>query len=384
MSIKIQIFKPSGELVSESNQYKSYRFDSQYGVTADDFNAVLVDNNSDIQTGYEVKFFIDGAIGFRGIIQKKERSYDKNNRIVTISGKDRSSILIEGYCTSFKDFSSQSPKNIIDNLINQTNFYTKKKSDTDTKSDSTGFNSSSDLSDINSAISSDAQENEFLNENSDKTIYDTDFKQLSNREHLKIDIGDKVWDKISQVVSTAGYEVLYQENGTLYIGDLEKKRLDENIVHEIICRYDGNGNNVLSCNEIDDISGRYSSISVYSTPEGNTGTISSIGTAKDSTVPVKKYMAVVSNNENDSPVKLARRLREEQRQDGYVLEYTVNGHVSENGKIWAVNQSCNVLDEIIEKNETFIIYGRTFIFSENEGTKTILRLGKIKNFKSDL
>lgn len=381
--IKIEIYKPSGELVSDSNQYKSYSFDSQYGVPADAFSAVLVDNNADIQAGYEIKFFVDGAVGFRGIVERKQRSYSKTGRTVTISGKDRSFVLVKGYCSSFKDFNNQVPKTITDNLIGQTNFYTKKKSDTDEKSDSTGFNSSTDLDSVNSAIQADIDGNEFLNSVTDRTIYDQDFTGLSARVHFKISIGDKVWDKILQLVSSVGYEILYQENGSLYIGDLQKKRLDENIIHELTRKKDGSGN-ILECDEVDDISGRYSSVSVYSTPEGNTGIIASIGTSQDSTVPIKSNQSVTSNNDNTSAQKMAIKLREEQRQDGYSINYTVAGHIAENGKIWSINRTVNIQDDFIDVSKTMIIYGRTFVFSEGGGAKTILRIGKPKNFQANL
>lgn len=376
--VKILITGRNGKIISRDNVYRSYSFDMQYGAVASAFSVYLADLDADIETGYGIQFVLNNKILFRGIIQRKQKVVDKNQRGVIVSGKDRASILVESYCNNFKDFNNQAPKDIIDALIEQTNFYTKEKGTIDESADETGFNDSDDITNHNAALLSDVNESDTISERNDVTYYDDEFQALGNKKHFKINPGDTVFNKINELVEATGYEILYQENGTLYIGDLDKKRYSDPVVYDIIQRMDGAGNNVLRASESADISGRYSTISITSQAEDSSfdsgSHVNKETIATDSTLVGKKYFARHINADEGDPEKIAIRIREDQRLAGYELIYEVDGHIANNGEPWAINRYVNVEDEILDVHRHLVIYGRTFIFDDRRGTQTILKL----------
>jgi prophage tail gpP-like protein len=376
---KIIITNRNNEIVSDDNQYTSYDFDTQYGSLASIFNCSLVNNKADIEPGYGIQLLIDGKIKFRGVIQRKNHVVSKDSNLITLSGKDRSGILVESYCNTYKDYNSTSPADIIDGLIAQTNFYVKQKGTIDETADSTGFNNATDISSRNSAILHDLDNSDTLNERADITTYDAVFLRLSAINHFKIDIGDRVYQKIEKLVKSQGYEVMYMPDGTLYIGDLGKKRGYDKTIYKINNKITGEGNNVLSSNLMQDISGRYSTISISSQSEGYqySSTFPNVNEEKiatDSTLPGKKFYAEQINDVHGAAAKYAIRIREDQRIEGYQLIYEVPGHVAENGETWEINRYVNIYDDMNEIYRHLVLYGRTFSFDYDSGHRTMLRI----------
>lgn len=379
--VKIIITDFEDNIVADNNQYSDYSFDSNYMAVADAFNLTLVNVQAKIKPGYGLQFYINNKIAFNGIIQRIDKAASKRNIDMRISGKDRASILIESYCNNFKDFYNEKPKNIIDSLIGQTNFYTKQKGSIEESEDTTGFNSPDDIDSSNEAVLLDTNNNDTLSTITDETVYDADFTALANRKNFKIDIGDQVYDKIYDLVKSSGFEVLYQENGELYIGDLIKKRYADQVTYNITFRYDGNGNNVETSNSVEDISGRYSTIQISSQSESyeydsNFPYVNKTATAIDNTLQSKKFFAANINGSEESPEKTAIQIREDMRQQSFSLNYNAPGHIADNGEFWKINRYVNVFDEVQGIREHLVLYGRTFIFNMREGSHTILRLGR--------
>jgi len=380
--IKIIITGRNGEIKSKDNKFMAYSFDMQYGTVASAFNITLADLGADIQTGYGIQFLINNKIQFRGIIQRRNKIGPKGRRGIQLSGKDRASILVENYCNNYKDFYNQKPMDIIDALINQTNFYTKQKGAVEESEDSTGFNNADDITARNSALLSDVNESDTLSTRTDETTYDDDFQDLSNKKHFKIDIGDTVFAKIRDLIEMTGYEFLYQEDGSLYIGDLNKKRYADPIVYHIINRKSGEGNNIETVNFSEDDSGRYSTISITSQSEGSSfdsgSHVNKETIATDSTLRGKKFYARHINSDEGDPEKIAIQTREDQRIAGYQLTYEAPGHIADNGEVWKVNRYVNVEDEVEKIYRHLVLYGRTFVFDGSRGSRTILKLSHEK------
>lgn len=376
---QIIIQNRDGEIVSDNNQYTAYSFDSQYGVASDAFSVTLVDNDADILPGYEIMLLINNTIAYRGIIQRKERSWSKSGRSVVLSGKDQASILVESYCNKYDDFYEKTPKHIIDSLIAQTNFYTKPKGTIDETSDITSFNNTSDIAYHNSALLSDTNNNDTHDTVANITTYDSNFSSLPMVKHFKIGTGDKVYEKINDIVKSVGYEILYENSGAIYIGDISKKRNSDPIIYDI------KSADILEGVETNDISGRYSTYSISAQTDKQYWTGSSLDNiniekiATDSTMPYKKFYSEHINNHEDSPGKYAIRIREDARMSGYSVTYTTDGHIDNRGEPWEINRLVNVHDSILKIFTTLVLYGREFIFDSISGKKTILRIGLEKN-----
>jgi len=377
--IRIIITNKYGEVISDDNQYSDYSFLSDYNNLANPFSVTLVNVDFSVSVGDKIQFMVNGKTEYTGIIQRKQASGDKSSQIVTLSGKDRAGILVESFCNNFKDFNNKTPKFIIEALIKQTDFYVKPRGSAENIEDSTGFNSSSDVSSRNSATVADVNNSKTVDGSGYSTVYDQAFTGLKARKHYKINVGDRVFDKINQLVKALGYEILYENEGTLYIGDLNRKRYNDTIEYSITFRRDGIGNNALSYDFYEDISGRYSSIMVSSqVDDPDSDTVGHFKIAKDSTVPNIKFMAMQVDDEQESPRLIAIQEREDQRIEGFGVTYTVQGHTAENGETWNVNRYVNVFDDINEITEYLVIYSREFKFSRTNGTTTEVFLSKEK------
>ena len=382
---QIIIQNRDGDIVSDDNQYSSYSFDSQYNVASDAFSVTLVDNDADILPGYVIMFLINNTIAYRGIIQRKEKSWSKAGRSVVLSGKDNASFLVESHCNNFKDFYQKTPVFIIDSLISQTNFNTKEKGSVDESDDSTGFNSTSDIGSRNSALLADTNNSDTHDTSANVTTYDSEFSLLSAIKHFKIGVGDKVYERINDLVKSMGYEILYENSGNLYIGDLSRKRNADPIIYDIKRKKGLSSSNVLEGVEIDDISGRHSTYSISAQIDKQYWTGSEFANinvekiATDSTLPYKKFYSEQINSHEGSPEKYAIRVREDARMAGYSVNYTVEGHIDNRGEPWEINRLVNVHDDILKIFSPLVLYGREFNFDSVSGKKTILRLGLERN-----
>ena len=380
--IKIVITDRDGVTKSTDNQYSDYSFVTDYNSMSSPFNLTLVNVDFEIITGDKVQFWLNDNLDYVGIIQRIQRSTSKGSDSVTLSGKDRSSILVENFCNNFRDYNNKSPIFIINDLVSQTDFYTKPKGSIQEVADSTGFSSSSDISDRNSAVLLDVNSSNTIPEQNHETTFDETFTALPVRATYKISVGDKVFDKVNDLVKSLGFEILYQNNGNLYIGDLNKKRFNDPIVYSTIYRSNGNGNNILSSDFTKDISGQFSSILVSSQVENQAldNPVNSFKIAKNSFVPQVKFMAMQVNDSIDSPRLLAIQEREDQRVAGFSLNYVVQGHTADNGEPWQINRYVDVDDDINRVAERLVLYSRTFSFSESSGTTTEISLSVEKNF----
>jgi len=377
--ILIILSDKDGNIISDKNEYTDYSFPSSYTSVTAPFSVTFVNVDFEVKASDLIEFRINGVSEYFGIIERPEKGTGKNSAknsaTLTVSGRDRTLILVEGFCNNFKDFNNKTPKYIIENLINQTNFYTKPKNESEDVTDDTGFNSESDLSDRNSAVLEDVNNSETQSQRNDITVFDAEFTKLKTHKNYKITIGNRVFDKINQLIKMYGFEILYISDGTLYIGDLNKKRYNDPISYSIVFRKIGVGN-VLDSRFVDDISGRFSTIQVTAQTESFFGEDTNITKiAKDSTLPAVKFMAVQSSGNADTVEKTAISIREDQRIAGFSLSYTVDEHTADNGETWNINRYVNVFDDVNNVSETLVLYGRTFTFS-SEGRKTLLNISK--------
>ena len=380
-TVKILITDYLGNVISSDNQYSDYSFNFDSNNICSSFSLTLVNVDFSVVPGNLVLLLINNNLEFTGIIQRKQRTTSKGSDTVTLSGKDRACILVESYCNNFKDFVRKTPRFIVDSLIGQTEFYTKPKGSVDQIADTTGLSSSEDVSDRNAAALADVNNANTVPSPDYVTTYDESFYNLPAKTSFKINVGDMVFDKINQLVKALGFEVLYENSGSLYIGDLNKKRYYDPVEYSITYRRDGVGNNILSSDFTDDISGRYSSIMVSSQSSGADDTpINSFKTAKDSTVPNIKFMAMQINDENESAGITAIQEREDQHIDGFSLSYTLQGHTVDSGEPWKINRYAHVYDDINDIQQVLVVYSVAFSFSMSSGTTTEIILGKEKIF----
>ena len=148
----------------------------------------------------------------------------------------------------------------------------------------------------------------------------------------------------------------------------------------LIRKLSGNTNNILSGELDDDISKRFSEVTVVAQMQGqNTLLAKQVNveaTLEDDSFPFYKPFVLIDEYGGSNPELQARMALEKMRHDGFKLQYTVQGHSQQN-KNWSINELCQITDQDDNFNlsDVYLIYGRTFEKSRDKGTITKLRLG---------
>jgi prophage tail gpP-like protein len=193
--------------------------------------------------------------------------------------------------------------------------------------------------------------------------------------YAQVEPGVTIFEVLSNYARSRGFMFFSLPNGTFVFG---RPKAQGAAAFSLTCRKPGPQNNILSGEESDDISRRFSQVTVMGQQQGTnaltTSGINTSSTVTDSTFPFYKPFVALDNNDQQSPALHARLLMEKQKHDGYTLCYKTAGH-TQNGKAWTTNELCNVHDEVLGINGTYLIYGRTFEMSKDEGTHTYLKLG---------
>lgn len=376
MSSIIDITDRNNKIVVTEADFSEYVFEVDVFNIANAFDITLSNINSiepsEIQQWYGVTFKVVNTVVFRGIIQRIELTGEKGSVEVRISGKNRASILVESYCTNFKDFRNATPIAIIDKLIQQTNFYPQPVSNAQTATASNDWDDSLDIDAYNDFIENSIRENKAFLTVGDITITDSSFDSLPAKSHFKIEAGDIVFEKINELVRSTGLDMMYQPDGTLFFGDISKKRLNEQprINYKIYLYYTQESlNNVVSWNISRDTSSLYSSVTVIS--QNQNGTNKS-ATVTDSTVLDKKAMIAQINDDNSSAEKEAIRIREDNKIASLSAQYVVPSHIDETGQVYLPNRSIFIYDDVNNLNGEFVLYSTVYRFSLSEGYITEL------------
>jgi prophage tail gpP-like protein len=384
MASTIVITDRNNLIVATKVDFSEYVFEIDTFNIANPFDMTLSslpDNPKDIDSWYGVTLFINTKIAFRGVIQRISKSGEKGSIDVRLSGKNRTSILVESSCTSYKDFRNEKPKDIIDKLIQQTNFYPQPVSNAQDAISVDDWDDSGDIDDFNDAIEQSIRDNKAFISRQDRTEYSQDFNGLAAKKHFKIEPGDNVFDKINELVTSQGFDIIYEPDGTLFVGDISKRRLNKSplIKHKInlvqndrtdIFNKEDN-NNILTWDVSEDTSSLYSSVTVVSQSQNEKN---KSATATDSTVLDKKTLVVQINDEDTSPEKEAIRIREDNRIDSFNAFYVAPDHIDDVGEPWGPNRTVDMNDQFNGVEGEYVLYGTTFTFSRQEGFKTELNI----------
>lgn len=383
---KIIISDLQNKLVSDSVQFKTYSFNTDIKTFTDDFTAILIDVNFKILKGYNVQLFVNNLLVFFGIILKVTRQTSKTQSQVTISGKDRAFIISSSFCKKYTDYNNKTPKYMIDDLIKQCEVYVQPKGQIEESQDSSGFNSPDDIESHNQAVLNDLNESQVISLPQNKIVYDSEFLELGTIKHFKIDPGDKIYNKINEIVQQTGFDIFYRNDGSLFVGDLNKLRMSDKVKYSIIHQINGIDNNVIRATIDNDITNLYSTISVTSQSENskysdNFQHVNKEAVATNSEVPIKRYMGVNINSNVLSCEKYAIKIREDQRFDSFRALYEVEGHIDSNGVPWLINRNCRVYDSENEIYRELVIYNVVYLYSSNG---PITRLTLSEEYRGEL
>lgn len=335
-------------------RFTSYTVEADLYTADDAFSLALAAPEIEIKRGQRCELYVNGALELTGIIDKRARKYDKSVSLtMRIEGRDLMGLLVDSYCEEFVSVQGKKLSELAAMLLKTVPFINRKQIQ--------------------------YQENIVGKLKGKKKAVDTPLiGYLDTPQKIsQIEPGMTVFEVLRTYSASRGLMFYALSDGTLVFG---RPKAKGEPMFTITCTKNGVGNNVLEGEEIDDISKRYSKITVLGQQQGqedfgmDATKITTKGVVEDKEFPFYKPFVTRDNNDSQSPALHARFLSEQQRHQGYQLHYKVQGH-SQNNKNWQINELCQVRDEVLGIDGVFLIYGRTFERSRTDGTTTRLKLG---------
>ncbi len=333
--------------------FESYSIEADIYTADDAFSLELANPEIEITPGKKCELYVNDTLELTGIIDRVTRTYDKAKSAVRVEGRDLMGLLVDSYCERFFDVQGKTVKQLAEtlltdipfinrkNIVYQENFVGKLKGKKQTVSQPiTGF---------------------------------VDTPQKISR----IEPGMTVFEVLKNYAASRGLMFWAMPNGTFVFG---RPKAGGEPLFNLTCMKSGSGNNILDGEQIEDISKRYSKVIVIGQGQGHetdgsdATKVNSKAIKEDKDFPFRKPYVTKMTNDSQSPALHARLLLEKQRHDGFQLRYKVPRH-SQDGKNWAINELCQIRDEVLNINRSYLIFGRTFELSK-QGCFTRLKLGE--------
>ncbi|BAE74063.1 putative phage tail protein [Sodalis glossinidius str. 'morsitans'] len=187
---------------------------------------------------------------------------------------------------------------------------------------------------------------------------------------VSIDPGDTAWGALRKAVEASGLWPWVSADGTLVVGGPDYST-------PLIMRRDGQGNNLLRLAVSDNISSRYSEVTVLAQGHGSAqadGRHDCRSQVKDVSVPVyRPLVAVVGDTDSDEEVHFrARKLMADARLNSLLITTVVRGLHTAAGQLWAPGQQVRIHSEPHGIDDTFYLMHRRF--SGGQPLQTLLTL----------
>lgn len=333
-------------------RFLSYEITSDLYVADDAFSLDVAKPETAIKPGQRCELYVNSVLELSGIIDRCSRRYDKRGMTYRIEGRDLMGLLVDAYCEQFVTVQGKKLSDLAELLLKSVPFINRKQIV--------------------------YQENIVGKLKGKKRTVDEPIEGFMDTPQRlsQIEPGMTVFEVLKNYAASRGLMFWAMPDGTFVFG---RPKAKGDPVYTLVCRKDGQGNNVLDGSETDDVSRRYSKVVVIGQQQGQNyfsgaTAINTRAEAIDQNFPFYKPYVTQDNNDSQSPSLHARMIMERMRHEGYQLDYTVQGH-SQMGKNWRINELCKVQDELFGLDGVYLICARTFARSKQSGTTTRLKLG---------
>ena len=334
-------------------KFKAYEIEADLYTADDAFSLEVAKPEITIKRGMRCELYVNGILELTGIIDKTTRRGDKSGLTVKLDGRDLIGLVVDSYCEEFVTVEGKKLKDLAEMLLKDVPFINRKNIT--------------------------YQENIVGKLKGKKRTVDEPLLGYMDtpQKISQIEPGMTKFEVLKNYAASRGMMFFAMPDGTFVFG---RPKAKGEPVFTLTRLKSGVGNNIKDGEEIDDISKRYSKITVIGQQQGqddfalDATKINTKSVQEDPEVPFYKPYVTRDNNDSQSPALHARFIMETQRHQGYQLHYTVSGH-SQNGKNWRINELCRVRDEEFGIDGVFLIYGRTMARDRQQGTITRLKLG---------
>ena len=332
--------------------FLSYSVEADLYKAADAFSMELADTGVEIKTGMRCELRVNDQLELTGIVDKVIHNNESGRKDkLTVEGRDLMGLLVDSYCEEFKDFENVTLKFLAEQLLKNVPFI-----------------------------------------NREKIIYQEDKKdkkeQKKESDHIKVDPGQTVFDVLKDYAASKGLFFYSMPDGTFVFG---APKMGGEPKYELFRRKDGRGNNIISSKVTDDITKRYSKVTVMGQRQAPDWSDISVSVPDKEDEGKEKYkfpfykpFVVFDGNigDEEDAKRQAKNLIKQKRLEGITLLYRVAGHAY-NGVNWAINEFCQVVDDVAGVNGPYLITKRTFKLSR-QGAFTELELGLPGKFQLEL
>lgn len=184
----------------------------------------------------------------------------------------------------------------------------------------------------------------------------------ANTHHHAADVGDSVFQLLSEYARNRGLIFWFKPDGTRVYGEAVRDGEPE---------YSLNSQNILHHSHTDDWENIHSEVILVSDvkEEGHKKV-----TVKNDTAPIYQPLVAAFNGYSSDLESQAKEYIRQEKMKSLTLEYVVAGF-SQAGKPWRVNTLCRVEDDLIGMHGTYVVVRTRKNWSRSNGSTTTLTLG---------
>ena len=325
----------------EIRDFSRYQVASDLFCAADAFSVELADPSIKVARGARVQLKVDGKLELTGLLDRRRKRVDKSGVTYSLEGRDLMGLLVDSYCLDYPD---QGKKVDLKELTH--------KLTADLPA----------LRGVNVHYSKGDKSRAVVVERREKDS-DSDYKQIKpGKTRLEV---------LTEQAHAQGCLIYALPDGTICYGE---PATGGKPVGRLVLRRAGRGNNIISAQGTDDITRRYSQVTVIGQCQGedeygDSTKWNSSATVSDKSFPFfKPYVARLDNCRNASAY--ARLLLNSQRFESEQLEIKAPGH-SLLGATYQVNAVYQIDVEDLEIKAPMLCYSRTFELGKDGETTTL-------------
>ena len=333
----------------------SYSVEADLYVADHAFSLELSDPGQEIKNGQKAELYVNDQLELTGIIEHTKSRIEKSGRKLTVEGRDLMGLVVSSYCEQFITVEGKKLSELAQLLLKDVPFI-----------------------------------------NREKILYQQDLigklktrRSRSDSYSLDAIFGDTVAERIAQIhPGMSKFQVL--QTYALSKGLMFYSLPDGSFVfgrplaggdpdYTINVNKEGIGANYISAEVDQNISQRYSKVTVVGQQQANTldgmdaTRVNIKGTVTDPDFPFYKPLVVASHNDSQTPKQHARMIMDKGRHDGFQLNYEMPRH-SQDGRNFTINRMALLRDDIHNIHGSYLVSGRTFKLSKQSGPTTLLKL----------
>ncbi|TAN61359.1 hypothetical protein EPN18_06825 [bacterium] len=339
--------------------FVSYEADSNVLVPADVFSCKISRVDAGIMAGEKFQLIVNGSREMTGIIDKVSAQYSKGALELRVEGRDYMGLLVDSSVEQWQTWKDATLKDMAPRLLKHIPYIKNSKVIYGNEKEDTGMRAKK------------------TKKETSKGIFDDTSSGASHYE-----AGISVFEALSDYSQRHGLLMWMEPDGTLVFGELKGK--GDAPEFSFFTRKSGQEkaqNNIISATLTDDISKRFSALTVVAQQQGtdflDAGRHDIKKTAVDDSFPYKKPLVIQSQCAGEKAAGYQAQWELKKREaDGWRAELTVAGH-GQNGNNYRANSVCYVKDEVLSLDGNYLILGRRFTMDVNSGPRTMLTIGKL-------